>query len=1040
MSSHSTRIQAVHYRFAADEFGEHLKGHAAAKLADSAVAPAVAVGRGYLRIHDEETFKEYWASTPKNRMRSDSGPYRKTLRSCTGVTEDGVDRDGLVMPWYTFKAHEHAAKEFIDTGNWNVSVKGHEPVLQLRPSDPAPDKSGRPLKYVFPKNAGTPLDVHPATPADWLDSTPVAFFVEGLLKGDAALSAYLAHHGAERELLARTDDGAREALRDFMSTIPGDERVLIVRATGAQTFNKDASSLRTANWKGRKIWVGFDADISSNRQVYNGAAKFIEHMIRYEKIDRYSVLVMPADNTSNKDGVDDFLAHDGDWDALIQHLQDELPEPPKLGQEWILEPGDWRITEDGLSAEELREVTDYNGATTRRWVPASVRIGGRVLASHVKRAPTDQEVRTGLVNEKASNDDEQVEIEVAWRDGGAEHREIITASVEAIMTPPDKWSRGIADVPLILKHHPQWPPRGLKAEKWLEAVKRANTEDKPVHTRWTRMGWVPVDGHVPAFIAGATTVASSEEAAATVESAVDSELPNHDRFGIGGPPHNKALPISHPQWKEQARADLMRMHELLFLNKPFRRSGYAALVICTALRPLIPLPATTPLYLYGRKASGKSMTARFIMHFWSSDLGAWARNLPGSASDTITAMERYISVAPIWVVDDWAPSSNPAQARSQEAAMENLIRNVFNHTAKGRAKSDTSLRERYTPHAQVIITAENDISVPSAAERAMRVAFGKSLNPDTSTTEVVDEDALNEGTFARVAGHFANWIIYEGERRGWDALVKHLEQLLKHEEEMVAVRLEKMGANRSDITRLKSLVANLTITWQLLDRWLHDLGPSPFEPDEGQEPLPESEQWPMFNMMVQKTEYDESSREQPMWSIIEIAMENYAKSQASTPGAQMLDAIRSLLASGRAYISSAEDPLSPPYVADDEDTDLGANVALGWGVRNGDLAPQGTRIGTLVRDLDGADVVLISASTAFEEAKRYYPEQILAGQKSASMFTACWEEGLTHEPSRSRVMKGKSSIIQVRRRSQNIYGVPFDVTRLIGAAGGSGGE
>src|SRR5699024_5827393 len=146
---------------------------------------------------------------------------------------------------------------------------GYEPELQLRPAQPVELRAGKQMKYIFAKGASMYLDIHPATPTSWLSKAPVVLFAEGLLKGDAAMTAHLIAHGADTDLLTDTSHEAADRLMEFMADLPIDSQVLVLRSPSATTFHKDPVSLGQLNLADRVAWMGFDADVATNPRVWD---------------------------------------------------------------------------------------------------------------------------------------------------------------------------------------------------------------------------------------------------------------------------------------------------------------------------------------------------------------------------------------------------------------------------------------------------------------------------------------------------------------------------------------------------------------------------------------------------------------------------------------------------------------------------------------------------------------------------------------------------------------------------------------------------
>ncbi len=177
-------------------------GDAAIKLSTSAVAPLVAAARGY-RTVEPAGLKNLLAEYSMGVVNSRAGRAFK----------DAVGYDGaLLMPWFSLESVRQAA---------NYHRPAHPVTPQLRPERPPMDDAGRPKKYLFASTAAIPLDIHPDIPTDWVDTAPTVLLAEGLLKGDAALTAILRHHGATMEDLEAPAEGDHaEAMQRLLTQVP----------------------------------------------------------------------------------------------------------------------------------------------------------------------------------------------------------------------------------------------------------------------------------------------------------------------------------------------------------------------------------------------------------------------------------------------------------------------------------------------------------------------------------------------------------------------------------------------------------------------------------------------------------------------------------------------------------------------------------------------------------------------------------------------------------------------------------------------------
>lgn len=1018
------------YRFTAEDYSSEMVGHAAAKLADSAVAPIVAAARKYWRAHTEEGVQT-WCRHYK--ISNNSSKRRALMDSCVGTMEDGSERDMLVMPWHSLRA--------LTLKDDSGGAEGHEPEFQIRPCEPITvgAKNPKPQKYSWAKDTPQLLDAHPATPVEWVGSTPVVLFAEGLLKGDSALSAYLAAQGADRELLSYTGEDSEDRLREFMATIPVDEQVLILRASSSTTFQKNPDSWQKLNMAHRVAWIGFDADVSTNSQVWRAANKLRESL-RREKA-REVKLLSPVSPRGGKDGLDDFLSHVGDWWTLTDqsqpHLRSKMPDFPEDDPS-NLEIGTWRITEDGASTERLVYATDDSGNPLgKSWTPGNIHLGGRMTYIQERRDPTKRELLSGEVEYgHADPSDVEVGFEVSWRDGDEIVNVEVVGPSRIAGTPPSEWYKHEASIPAKLSVHPQWPPRGQDGEKWLEAVLRASGEHEEL-TEWTKMGWVPVEGHLPAFTIGETVIASSDDAAASVRSGVDSaDLAGFSQFGIGGREGHKNLhwEDSFNAWSSQAKKDFEDLRELYIDSGAWRDPAVSALVICAMFRPIVPVfePVMNPrstLFLYGSSGSGKTMTAKHIMAAWAAEGSDWSSNLPGSAESSRASMEKATSMSPIWAIDDLAPSVSQRQAEQQESAVADVVRSTFNAQAKQRMRRDMTTQKALTPRSQLLVTAENELSVSSASQRLIPIFLRRgSLNPDPEVTEAIFKRNAHDGLAARCSAHLVLAVLYRASVEGWEALTARYTKLYYREQRMVRDLLTERGASPSKVTRMAELIADLTIVQELMLDCDLRVG-------MGMD----------WHRRLFNDPREQSTTDPVLWGredifrnrIVDMMIDVHHEQQDRTPGQSMLTAIRTMLSMKRAHIASAEDPARPPYVTEVQDpeddpsrTDSQVNRDLGWNyLDDGKIAKADPEIGVMVRpqrkrSLDGP-IVLIDPKAAYSVAKRFHPEIIMPGMKEDSLFSSMWDEEIC--PPELRDKRGREAAKNSVRLSVGASGRPKGV-------------
>lgn len=946
----------------ARDYAHFITGSGADKLADSGVAPLVAAARGYKRL--DET--NYLAESKVMKV-----PAAKTVKGQAARLKRTImapGRDGMQMPWYSVAdiqiAHRDGAKAAPFT-------------YQVRPAVPELNEHGKPIKYEFISSVATPLDVHPATPVDWLDSTPVVMFAEGMLKGDSALSAYLHANGVpygELEFDPRDGDPV-DRLNALLTAIPAESRILITSIAGIWNTHQNPVDWREIRLKGREAWIAFDADTGINPAVHAAAFKLSESLetkSRMEPVKFLAPVVSKADDgTMAKAGIDDYLAKYGTWDMLLAGLNDSLPDaPPRAENEYN---GAVRVAKDGFSTEECTAVMDGPGGTIGSYAwKRVVDLGGRIKAMETRRQPTDDELRTGIFNPNVhiqDVDDSVVEIEVAWTLGGKDDKGVITGPKTILHFTPADWVRQKAIIPDNILCHPSWPPRAAKGEAWLSALKTNRTGETVQRTRWQQMGWVPVENSDPVFIIGDQIIGEAPEGS-TVAGVGTGEIPVADMFGVGVSPLGDD--VEDEAVRESIRQDFRDVIDTYVTAGAWKDRSTAALVIAGALRPAIPLRPRSTIYLWGPKGKGKSWTAKAMMFFWAKRLSTWQDQLPGSAKDTVAYIETCVSRTPIWVVDDLAPSPIKRQAEAEDGKLADLTRSIFNNATKGRMNADMSARKVNKPIAQLIITAENELTTPSAKERLIPAYLGNGkLAESREPTDAINDLAKERGVPARFTAHLIRFIRRTAINApgGWAAYFGRLEEIRMDVQSATEAIMKEMGTSSGSLERTASLAADVLLTFSVLEMFADELG---MDDD--------------FKVLF---DLEEGMGK----DIISLVSSAHADNMKSSPGTSLVRALSALLASGGAHVINVDDPSVPPVLGT-EDSGAMANHRLGWSAgSDGSLKANGPSIGTVVTK-DGEQIILFEVETAFAKAQAAFPNLIQHGQGTGSAWASIWDEKL----------------------------------------------
>lgn len=980
--------------FTASDYANFLTGSGAEKLADSGVAPLVAAARGYKKI-DGTNFATEMRVMGFNRSTKQGKRLQKSL--------NGAGNDGLQMPWFSLSSLAEAAK------------KGDAPIpftYQLRPGRPENNDHGKPVKYEFLAGVGTPLDAHPSVSPTWIDETPIVMIAEGLLKGDSALTSYLHKHGASWSELADGSEGASTRLTSLLNNIPQAERILILSIAGINNTTQNPIDWRNINLRDREAWIAFDADVDKNIHVWRAASKLWLELENREKVDRVRMLSprVTVDMGLEKAGIDDYLAKIGTWDDLLQHMSTGLPDAPVVDAEEI--PGAWRISKDGLSAEECMPIKGGpNGEITGYHWQKMIGLGGRISVTEQRRQPTDTEMKTGKFETSVSThdiEDSQVEIEVSWLGADGENHTVAIMGPEIILNyTPVEWERKGATIPSALLHHPAWPPRNQNGEKWASAIKAHRYDEMVQRTRWMQMGWVPVPGGEPVFLVGDQVVGSAQTEI-SVSGVDEREINVASKFGVGD-----VIPsadFDDPKYKAAVLSDLEVVLDAYIRSNAFTDRSTAGLVLGAALRPVVPLRPKATVFFYGPKGGGKSFAAGRMMGFWERTPGAWADVLPGSAKDTVTYIEHCVARTPIWVADDLAPSAVKSQAEAENAKLADLVRNIFNNASKGRMNANMTSRKSNKPIAQLVITAENTLTTPSVKERLIPAFLGAGkLNPSREPTDYLEKIANEDGIPARLTAHLIQFVMYSSANLdgGWAAYIVQLQDRVASLQDKVEKMIKEKGAPAGSLKRVSTLAADIVVTIDLLRKLAHAVGAS----RETKRLLTDHE-------LIR--------------DIVDGVYGAHIENQKHAPGQSTVRAMSNLLMSGKAHLVNAHIPALPPLI-DEMGADRALdNMKLGWVINTsseGGLKPGGTCIGVVVQTPKFGPVVLFYPEVAFHAAQDAYPEIIQHGQQAQIAWSSVWDERLTPAGVTRRKSNHGSPINTWR--NQGLTGVPVAVDTIL---------
>lgn len=962
------------------DYAPFLAGGSAAKVASSRIAPLVAQAQGLAMVASiDDVVAIDGELYPFGKKRG--GQYQRLRRSLTSAPV-------MLMPWASV-----ASLATVDDEHAFPATKS----LQYRPEQAETNDDGRPIKYEIVSGQESPIGVHPSTPAEWLldESVPV-LVAEGMLKALSAMTAMLLEAGVDPAALAARDDvhTARADLADMFASLDADARLLVLSIVGVHNWRTNAEEWASMTTRDRVFYLGIDGDVADKPQVWTATDRFFKFLLGRRA---GSVLLLDLPDgplPGEKVGIDDALASGGYTLAgFLAGARNELPPRPTDNDDV---PGTYAFDPSFSFMQECFALPDGGGTQWREVLP----LAGRVVSQDDSRAPTASEQATGLFDPRirfqGGMTESTVQLELGWLTPDGEHRQAFVEGPSSFLNyNPDQWIRFGAKIPGDVLRLPCWPPKEKLGRAFLEAVKTHRSADTVVRTRWTRMGWVPLEGAtVPAFVCGDQVVCDPDETDQVSSGVTDETLPGCSDFGLGDRDDDLVASWQDPAYRERLRADVEAVLDAYLVGRcnaeavaeedrafgraptsaaPWTDAGVAATILACGLKPALPTPNRISVYCSGTAGSGKTWSVTAGIAFWARRPAAWTeKHLPGGAQDTAAANENSIAQAPAWVVDDFAPSQDARKASALAATMEQLVRDVHNGSAKRRMRSDGGVREVQNPHALVFITGEAEPQIQSIKERTIGLrlytgVLAPSRIPTDHLVSLFEQDCVP----ARVTLGLVKYLRHQAKQAGWPALLGVLEDDRVLAVEQVSERL-KAEVEAANTSRASQLVAPLLVTLQALSRMCDDLGVDP-------------------SLYAGLT--DTVSPEGVGSAIIDMAAKGFMDSQESRLGPRFLRGLQQVLSAGRAHVLAAHADVAMAPGRNDFEA-----AQLGWQVTADRKAPQGDAIGWHCRGRDDegrvVDYVLFNPDSAFRAVMRDAVNVLGAGYSANACWQAVFEAGL----------------------------------------------
>lgn len=940
-------------RFHPEDYPATIAESGLKKLSASQVAPLVASARGYVTASQ--------ADIPAilERVKSDD---KKIASARAHQAKTALSSEALIMPWYSANSVGISAEGFAE-----------ESFLQMRPATPIPTRDGRTKKYDNFTGQTSVVDIHPATPPEWITDTNIPIiFTEGIIKGDSTLSALLLANGiGEEDLYAPEGQdsftASRTHLRSLMRTLQ--RPYLILSAVGVSNHQRESWS--NVRLQRREFLLGFDGDMTRNPNVWRETNKLWRLSASRGAHVR---LIDLTDDGARKEtlGLDDYFGSPRHWPfaRVISRTLDEMPE---LKSEDIqLAKGAVRIAPDGFSMQECIDIGEGELAWATR-----LSYGARLKAMYVVCSPGSDELSSWKISPEtmnASGDELRVEVEVKWRDEATGDVTIclVRGNGALLETPPSQWTKSAkASIPGELAYHPEWPPRLKLGDQFLAAMKQHQRPmvQKAVH--WKSLGWCPGE-KAPVFLTGSEVIEVDTASDLVIAAEVDEA--HQSRFGLPLP----SFDLNGPLEETQGRVlDLFTRVYNIFMgeidgvpeeHQPITYKPYGAILMLAGMRPLVPIRPKSVLYLWGPPQQGKSFWAETVMSGWQAYPGAFS-DLPGTADDSLPATEQMLAQMPLWAIDDLAPNQSLTQARQKISKVEQIFRlayngqtrNIMSHAADG-----YEVRRHVSPRALLIGTGEIELRTDSIQQRTTMLNLdGTCFGKRTKTYDPFDpvrEMRQVDNAFAKLNRVLLEAFIHEAREVGFSELIAMLntqrQEMIAHMSSTMGEDSRRASENLADLALSVSMIEIMSNRYRLYEH-------------------------PGFAEFMRRF----STLKQ---YAMDTAAITYTTQREEGLGVRFAEALISVLSSGDGYIVLPEAENDPPLRS--EQNRVLSNSSLGW--KNGATKPNATRIGYLyTKDAATEDdaLVLMDTSEAFRVASKLRPDLITPGTTMTSAWQSMWK-------------------------------------------------
>jgi hypothetical protein len=583
---------------------------------------------------------------------------------------------------------------------WPLS--GPPSLHQIRPDQPRLSR-GKVVKYETPLGSSLQIDVPPTIREKVLSPDEALFITEGIRKADSAASQGLA----------------------------------CVALLGVYGWKQHDEFWRQIPLRGRTIYIAFDSDLATNRQVRRAAAglfAFLESMGA-----KAFVIALPEIN-SQKTGLDDYFAAGQSVESLISLATDKAPSFHIADSE--AKAPMYEADEAGI----VRIIDTENGPVRRQISNFSARIVSETLFA------------------RGSEFQRELDLEATVRG----QRQLITVTAE-------DFDRMSWPIPRLGADAIIYPGHGTKDEV-RTAIQMVSPNIRKLQGI-DRLGWHVVNGenvfvHADGCIRAATS--TGDNSGEPDRPAENPNAHNHlgatETMGTIFPEGESDLGIRMRIPNSLRRYRLPKPSQGEQLSKDIRAS--------LQLLALAPSVITVPIYgaiwyagvaesdfsihLYGSTGSGKTEFAALATQHFGPGLDS--RHLPANWSSTtnyIRAMAAYAGNV-ILAVDDLVPTGSQNDIDRSYRAAEDVFRAQGNAAGRGRCHRNGSPQEPEPPKCLTLSTGEVRPSGHSLTSRVimLEVHPGDILDSDDEVKKRAITSAqrvAQSGVYSRVMAAYLQW-------------------------------------------------------------------------------------------------------------------------------------------------------------------------------------------------------------------------------------------------------------------------------------------